>query len=256
MRKGIWTTTLLALSMLCLGGCGKELTAEEVLTKANEKQKTVTSMDADATMDMSMEIAGQSIEYDADLNIKANNLNSADLVMAMDMNMSILGEEMVMQGYYQDGYYYVDGMGEKVKMEMDITEAQEMMSQNSAFSEIPMEAYKSLEMTEENGMRVLTYVADGSMLTELVDSLTGGMMGNTLGDLEDMDMTLGDVSGQLTVDDDFNIVAQTMKMDMSVNIEGMEMSASVDMDMTINNPGEEVVIETPTDLDAYEEVEE
>ena len=41
-----------------------------------------------------------------------------------------------------------------------------------------------------------------------------------------------------------------------MNIEGMEMSASVDMDMTINNPGEEVVIETPTDLDAYEEVEE
>lgn len=247
---------MMALVMVCVAGCGsKQMTAEEVLAKATEKQQAMTSMDASMKMGVSMDIAGESIEYDADMDIKASNLNEEDMQMSMQTNMNILGQEMTMNTYYTDGYYYMDAMGEKGKMAMDIAEITDTLKQNSAFTEIPADAYKSLEMAEEGGNRVLTYVADGSKLTEVVNSLMGSMM-SALGGMEDMDMSLGDISGTLTVDKDFNVIAQTMKMDMTMTIEGMDVDASVDMDMTVNNPGQEVTVGLPDDLDSYEETTE
>lgn len=253
MKKRTVIAMMMALVLACLTGCGsKQLTAEEALAKAMEKQQAMTSMDIDMKMDVSMEIMGQTVDYDANMNIKAVNLNKEDMQMAMQTNINMLGQELAMNAYYTDGCYYMDAMGEKGKMEMDIAEVTDTLKQNSAFSEIPADAYQSLEMTEEGGNRVLTYVADGSQLTELADSLMGGMMG-VLGESESIDVNLGDVSGTLTVDKDFNIVAQTMKMDMDMTIEGMDVSASADIDITENNPGQEVTIELPDDLDSYEE---
>lgn len=256
MKKRTLISMMMALVMVCVAGCGsKQMTAEEVLAKATEQQKAMTSMDASMKMGMSMDIAGQSIEYDADMDVKASNLNEKDMQMAMKTDMDILGQEATMNAYYTDGCYYIDAMGEKSKMAMDIAEITDTLKQNSAFTEIPADAYKSLEMDEKGGERVLTYVADGSKLTEMMNSIMGSMMG-ALGETEDLDMTLGDISGTLTVDKDFNVIAQTMKMDMTMTIEGMDVSASVDMDMTVNNPGQEVTVELPDDLDSYEEMEE
>lgn len=249
---------VLALAMTCLAGCGsKQMTAEEVMAKATEKQQTMTGIDASTKMDISMEIAGQSIEYDGTMNFKASSLNKEGMQMAIETTINMFGQEMNMNTYYTDGFYYMDAMGEKGKMAMDLAEITETVKQNPAFGEIPADAYKSLEMSEEGGNRVLTYVADGSKLTDMIDSLMGGMMGS-LGETGDMDMdiSLGEVSGTLTVDKDFNAVAQTMKMDMTMTIEGMEVSATADVDMTINNPGQDVTVELPDDLDSYEEMEQ
>lgn len=257
MKSKKLAAALLVLSAVCLGGCGsKELTAEEVMEKATAKQQEMTSMDADAVMSMAMEADGQSIDYDMDMNIKADQLNSDDMKMYLEMDMNILGQDMSTTAYYEGGYYYVDSMGTKMKMEMDLSEVNQMVSQNSAFSQIPTEAYKTLEMTEEDGNYVITYVADGSKMTEMIDELMGSMLSSTLGETSDMDISLGDVSGTMTVNKDFYVIDQTMQLDMAMSMEGTEISTSVDMDMVLNNPGEAVTVEEPADLDAYEEITE
>lgn len=257
MRTRKLTAVLLALSMVCLAACGKKLTPEEVLKKATKKQQAMTNMDADCTMSVSMELAGQSVDYDADLHIKASGLNSEDLKMAMQMDASIMGQDMSANTYYTDGYYYTETMGEKMKMAMDIGEMTETLKQNSAFTEIPADAYKSLEMTTEGNNQIISFVADGSKMTELVNSVMGSMMSGMTGDTDSSDMGIGDVEGTLTVDKDFNVIEETIKgMSMKMTIEGMEMNASVDMDMVINNPGQEVAVDLPDDLDSYEEMTE
>ena len=208
MKKRTVIAAMMAMVMVCLAGCGsKEMTAEQVLAKATETQQTMKSMDADMKMTMSMDILGQTIDCDADMDIKVNNLNEEDMQMAMQTDFTMLGQEISMNTYYTDGYYYMDSMGEKEKQAMDIAEMADTLKQNSAFTEIPTDAFKSLEMTEEGNNRVLTYVADGTQLTEMVDSLMGSMLG-AMGGMDDMDISLGDVSGTLTVDKDFNVVAQ------------------------------------------------
>jgi len=256
MKKKTFISAVMALAMVCLAGCGsKTLTAEEVLAKATEKQQAMKSIDASMKMDISMEAAGQNVDYDADIAMKAANMNEEGMQMSMQTNMDILGQQMSMNTYYTDGCYYMDSMGEKMKMSMDIAEVTNTLKQNSAFTEIPADAYKSLEVEEKDGGRVLTYTADGSRLTEMIDSLMGSVMGS-MGEMDDMDIGLGDVSGTITLDKDFNVTAQTMKMDMTMTVEGMDVSASMDMDMTVNNPGQEVTVELPDDLDSYEEMEE
>ena len=39
-----------------------------------------------------------------------------------------------------------------------------------------------------------------------------------------------------------------------MSMEGQELKASIVADMTVNNPGQEVTVELPADLDTYEEV--
>lgn len=256
MRVKKVLAAVMALAMVCLSGCGQKVTAESVIKKATEKQQAQKSMDSDMKMKMSMSADGESLDYDMDMHILASGIGEDNMKMSMETTASVLGQEINMDMYYTDGWYYMDILDQKTKMEMDISEIEEQMKQNSLFTEISMDAYKSLELKEENGGYVVTYVADGTKLTEMVDSLMGSMLSGTLGDMDGMDMTLGDVSGTITTDKDCNVTAQTMKMTMTMSIEGTEMESTIDMDMTVNNPGQEVTVELPDDLDTYAEAQE
>lgn len=254
MKKKTILAAVMALAMAVTAGCGsRQMTAKEVLAKATETQMKMTSIDGTTKMTMTMNIEGQSVETISNMEIKAAGLTAEDLKMSTKTEMSIMGQNMTMNGYYTDGYYYMDYMGEKGKMAMDIAEMEKNLMQNNAFTEIPEDAYTTLEMTEEGDQRILTYVADGSKVTEMLDSVLGSTLG-LMGDTGDMDVDLKEISGTLTVDKDFNVAAQTMKMDMSMTIEGTAVDATVNMDMTLNDPGQEVTVELPDDLDTYEEI--
>lgn len=237
---------------LLLSGCGsKDLTPQQALEKAMEQQNSVTDMDSTGTMKMTMDMAGQSMSFDVDMDLKISNAGKEDMAMAMKAGMNMMGQDVVVNTYYQDGCYYVDSMGEKMKQEMDIQEALETVNQNSALTEIPMDAYTDLQMTTENGSRVISYTADGSKLGEWMDELFGSVLGGSMGGT-DMDLTIKSLSGTMTLNDDFMVTHETMKADMSMTIEGQDVSYSMDMDMTMNNPGETVTVELPDDLDTYE----
>lgn len=139
-------------------------------------------------------------------------------------------------------------------MAMDLSEMSERLKQNSAFMEIQADAYKSLELTEEGNHYVIDFEADGDKMNELAETLLDSMMSNALGDAGDFQMRVGEVQGVLTIDKDFNMVKQEMKMDMTMTVEDTDVSVALDMDMDVNNPGKEVEVELPDDLDTYEEI--
>lgn len=250
------TKKLIALVMvasLAISGCGKKVTAEEVLQKSVEKQKAITAMDADTTVKMTMQAEGQTMDMNMDVNVKAKDITSESMTMLMDGNMTMLGQEMPVKTFYKDGYQYTDSMGQKIKMAMPYEEMLSMANQNSTLSEIPMDAYKTLEMKKVDAGYELTFVADGTKVTELVDELLGSTMGESI---EGTEMTVKDINGTTVVDKDFNVLDMTMKLEMTMTVEGQEMSCVMDMVAKYNAYGENVTIEEPADLDQYMDEEE
>ena len=90
------------------------------------------------------------------------------------------------------------------------------------------------------------YIRDDKM-ADFVNSLMGSTMSGVTGGAEGMDLGLDNMSGTLTVDKDFNMLSQKVKMDMTMSMEGQEVKASIDADMTVNNPGQEVTVELQAD---------
>ena len=210
-------------------------------------------MDSSATIKMTMGAEGQTMDVNMTMDIKATYITSENMVMSMTGKMSMLGQEMPVTAYYKEGVYYTETMGMKTKMETPLAEAQQMLSQNSAFSEIPADAFKSLDMKSVDDGYELTYVADGSKISELASSLMGSMGQETL---PTEDMTINDISGTMTVNKDYVVTAQTMKLDMVMNVEGSEMTAVMEIDMKSNSTGDAVTVELPEDLDSYQDMSE
>ena len=250
------TKKLIALMMvasLAISGCGKKVTAEDVLQKSTAKQKEMTAMDADTTIKMTMQAEGQTMDMNMDVNVKAKDITSESMTMLMDGNMSMLGQEMPMKSFYKDGYQYTETMGQKVKVAMPYEDMLSMAGQNNTLSEIPMDAYKTLEMKQVDAGYELTFVADGTKVTELVDSLLGSTMGESLAGTE---MTVKDISGTTVVDKEFNVLDMSMKFEMTMAVEGQEMSCVMDMVAKYNAYNDDVTIEEPADLDEYMDQEE
>jgi len=193
------------------------------------------------------------MDINMDMAIKATDITSENMVMSMTGTMNMLGQEMPVTSYYKDGYNYTETMGVKTKTETPLAEAQSMISQNSAFSEIPSDAFKTLEMKEIDNGYELTYVADGAKVAELATSLMGSMGQSTVAA---EDLTINDISGTMSVDKDYVVTAQTMKLDMVMNVEGSEMTATMELDMKINASGDAVTVELPEDLDSYQDINE
>lgn len=253
--RSMWAGMMtLVLLIVCLAGCGNKLTAEQILEKATEKQQTMDDIDADIKMSMSMQAEGETVDYDVTMKMKESGITTESPKMAMQMDMNILGQSIRMNTYYTEGYSYTEAMGQKMKMAMDLSEMSERLKQNSAFMEIQADAYQSLELTEEGNHYVIDFEADGDKMNELAETLLDSMMSNALGDAGDFQMSVGEVQGVLTIDKDFNIVKQEMKMDMTMTVEDTDVSIALDMDMDVNNPGKEVEVELPDDLDTYEEI--
>ncbi len=247
-RVGMW---LMVFVMVCsLLGCSKEkeLTAEEVYALAYEKINSMPGMDAKMDMDMSMTAEGETMEVGLEADLLMENLNSEDMKMDMKMTMNMLGIGIDVQAYYVDGYYLMDMMGQKIKYPMPMDEA---MGQAAMMQEVAVEALSEITMTEEEGLRVLTYSVDMVKLTE-------GFMDDYLNSMGMAEMQDGleykSMQGVMKVNEEGYPVEITMELEMTMEMEGVQVDCTADMVAVYNNPGQPVTVEIP-DASAYIEVD-
>lgn len=257
--KKLMSLVLVIAMVVSLGACGKKDPAT-MYAEAMEKTSTLEDMEMQANIDMSMELLGMSMDMKMSMDLKAHGLTAEDAVMDMKMNMSMLGQEIPMQMWYSDGYYYTEAMDTKTKVAMPLDEVKAQMEGGMSSEAIPKDAFKEITAEKNGNNTILTYVADGSKMTEQIKESMAMLEEMDLG-LDEAAMAVEDVKGTITINPEGYVVAQTMETAFTMNVgevsegvDGGEMKIVMKMDGTYVNPGQPVTITLPNDLDSYIDV--
>ena len=160
--------------------------AKALYHQVSETQKSITDMNAFA--DFKISIGGSILEdtgVDAmnlrmEMNMKMNHMTEPQqmrYMMYSRTTMDGMEEPMIISAYYQDGCYYQDSMGQKVKMPMDIgTMMEQSMASAMAFEDEFENYLSNFRLWDEGENKVIGFVAEADQMNEyfqMVMSSTG-----------------------------------------------------------------------------------
>lgn len=235
--------------------------AKALYHQVNEKQKSITDMNAFA--DFKISIGGSILEDTGmdsmnlrmEMNMKMNHMTEPRqmrYMMYSRTTMDGLEEPMIISAYYQDGCYYQDSMGQKMKMSMDIGTMMEQSMASAMAFEDEMEGYLSnFRLWDEGENKVVGFVMEANRMNEYLQMVLGstGMSGL----LDIADLTMGDMIYEYVVDPAGNCIKIRMKMDMAMEADGERITMNLDGDIGIADPGQPVEVPTVPDPQAYQD---
>lgn len=237
--------------------------AKALYRQVNEQQKSITDMNAFA--DFKISIGGSILKdtgMDAmnmrmEMNMKMNHMTEPQqmrYMMYSRTTMEGMEEPMIISAYYQDGCYYQDSMGQKVKMPMDMgTMMEQSMASVMAFEDDFEEYLSNFRLWDEGENKVVGFVMEADQMDEYFQMVLGstGMSGL----LDTTGLTLGDVIYEYVVDPAGNCIKMRMKMDMAMEAEGETITMKLDGDIGIADPGQPVEVPAVPDPQAYQDFE-
>lgn len=254
MKKMIKTAAVImsTIMVFSMTACAKKADPKEVFDAAVKKNSELTSLDMDTTMKMTMTQGEETMDITVDMNMKMSNMNEDSMQYLADTKTSLMGQSMDARIFYKDGYYYMDGMGQKIKYPMDLTELMESVKQSTESTNLQSEQMKEITMAKEGDSTILTFTADPEKMNAYLSEVMGSMSG--MGTMDGMEMTFKEASGTYTVNKDGFYTDMTMKMSVDMAMEGESISMVLDLTGKVNNPGQDVTVEFP-DTEGYTEVE-
>lgn len=245
---------------------------EEALTKQNE----LDGMDMSMSTAVSMMIGDQINDITLDMDCQMNGLQSGDLAMAATMNYTMGGEQLSdtmnvltnARMYYTGGYLYMDMfdadvMGEdavdygKIKYPADIDSVMAQFGGSTDIMELNKEAISELTLEEDGDTKILRYALNADNTNSIIESVLG-QFGNTGSSISAELYQITECTGTMTINSDGYIESQSMDLAMNVSLGDEDAETvyySVNMDADILNPGQEVTVELPDDLDSYSDYE-
>lgn len=245
---------------------------EEALTKQNE----LDGMDMSMSTAVSMMIEDQINDITLDMDCQMNGLQSGDLAMAATMNYTMGGEQLSdtmnvltnARMYYTGGYLYMDMvdadvMGEdavdygKIKYPADIDSVMAQFGGSTDIMELNKEAISDLTLEEDGDTKILRYALNADNTNSIIESVLG-QFGNTGSSISAELYQITECTGTMTINSDGYIESQSMDLAMNVSLGDEDAETvyySVNMDADILNPGQEVTVELPDDLDSYSDYE-
>lgn len=246
----LWT------GLAALTGCGQKKDPYTVYTEATQKTSELTSMEStsETTISLAAEEAGLNMDIDMNMDIKISGIGSDSVLADIDMTIDMMGESTSVKSYYKDGYYYYGDSSNGVKYPMDIEEleSQILSASTQALNE---EDFKEISMEKKDKEYLLTYTINGDSMNEILDSLLSSVP--DLASLTDlgMELEMSDVSGTSTVNKDGYFTKAVLTIPMSMDIAGQSLSLEITNSNTYVDPGKEVTVELPDDLDSYQEID-
>lgn len=240
-------------SLLALGGCGEEKDPYTLYTEATQKTSELKSMEATSNMSISMTFGEENMDMDMVMDIKTANPGTADMQADIAMTTSVLGQSMTMQSYFSEGYYYLDAGTGKIKYPMEVAEMEKQLAGTNVMEGLKKEDFKEISMEKKDKDKIITYTISGDSMSSMVDTVLGAMAGQ-LGEAADMDMNISDITGSSTITADEYFSDVTLSMPFDISAQGQTITATIDMALTYVNPGKEVKVELPEDLDTYQDL--
>ncbi len=253
-RKSVklMTAVLACVGLLALAGCGKK-DPYTVYEEASKKSSALESMELNSDMDMTLSAAGQSMDISSSTKAKMSGVNSENMLADMDVTLETGGQSMTMKSYYKDGYYFTESGGQKIKYAMDLAQMQSQLESSALKTDLKKEDFKEISMEKKDKDYVITFNLSGETMSSLVDS-TLSSLGDFLNSA-DLKMEIADIAGTATVNKDGYFSDMTMKMPLTITIQDQEMTMDMNLSATYVNPGKEVTVEIPDNLDDYLEID-
>lgn len=249
MKKYLALITVLLLVGM-MAGCGKKMTAEERFDTVMNKNSKIMSMESEAETKMTMTVDNESMDMAMDMDIKMQRTEDK-LEMSTETTNKVLGQEMEMDIYYKDGYYYMTMMGEKLKMPMNI---EDMLKQveGANLPQLAVADMQKFEMKKQDADYQFTYTVKPEAMNKYMEQAMS-VVGDTGAAPEDIKILA--MSGVITANKDNVLKNQSTYIEMETTMEGKTMNIKVDMDCEYKSIGKPVTIEYPSDLDTYTEID-
>lgn len=251
MKKRILTTIMcVVLAMSSLAGCGKQDPKAE-LSKVMEQASKTGDVDMTSSMNISMESEGEKFDMPMEMAIKTKDSKSDKLTMEMTMDMEISGQNIQMQTYYADGYYYMDMSGSKLKYAMDIEEIKKQLESSTNYQELTSDMFQEVSMEEKGDTNVFSFKGNLDKMSDYLEKSLASLE-NAMS--QDLKYEFSDIEGTITADKNGEMKEMTMNFGMDLSAQGEKISATVQMTSKILATGESVKLDLP-DFEEYQEIE-
>ena len=250
MKKMIKTAAVImsTIMVFSMTACAKNADPKEVFDAAVKKNSELTSLDMDTTMKMTMTQGEETMDITVDMNMKMSNMNEDSMQYLADTKTSLMGQSMDARIFYKDGYYYMDGMGQKIKYPMDLNSMIASVEQTTAAADLAPSLMKSLSVREEGENRVLSYVADPAKMNAYVQDALKPLLGSM-----DVGMIIREVKGEYVINKDDYYMSMNMYMVMDMSSYGETLRIIMLLEGNFNNPGQPVNLELPS-TDGYSDL--
>lgn len=254
MKKCL-TVLLTAAMVLSLAACGGGKSggadAKTIYDEATKKTQELTSMDMTSVIDMQMTQGEETVDMKMNMDMKIADMNNEKMRYSAEGTTSVAGQDMEMSMYYENGYYYINTMGQKIKYAMDVTAMMEQIKQSTEGASVQSDYLKDISAKKDGDNQVLTFTVDAAKMDSYVQDMMEGMQ---MANLEGVTYTIKDASGEAVVNKDGYFTSAKMKMTLEMTMQGETVSMTMDVDSTYNNVGQTVEVTAP-DLEGYTEVD-
>lgn len=228
---------------------------------AAEKSGALTSVNMDYTMKVKVEADGSAIATNVSGNVQSSGKGDARKA-AVTGTMEMLGQSVPIASYYADGFSYAETLGMKVKTPVSYEDfAGEAGYSFADTGEMNETDFEGATVTEENGLTKIAL----PMSEALAEKLAGTAAESAAEGPGEMKFT--DFKAVFVIDAAGYLSEMTVDCTASVTMDlsdptgsGDESAAQQEMTMVINmtmkyvNPGEEVTVTLPENLDEYEDM--
>ncbi len=224
----------------------------EVVDSAIEKTNELTSYEAKMTMNISVEIEGETMEVPMVINMKFADLDKEAPKVYMSMESEELGDDAT--EIYMDSewvYMSMGGEGMKIKLEdyMDSVDEEDVEQYaNDILVSLPADILKDVEVTKNDaGNKVVAVEIDSAVFKDLFkDALD--TIEDQLPDIDDVDFENCKV--EVETSKKGYIAKYSMSFDMVMELYDMEANTHVSYVIEFINPGEDVTV---TPMEGYED---
>lgn len=249
--------------------------AVAVYEEMNQKQKSLT--DVNAYLDYLVKVNSDAMKMESrvEMNMKANHItvpenlrmntytrmtinkittgDPAEGPGKVSTNMNLSDKPMISNMYYEDGMYYMETMGQKIKQPMPLEQIMKSVQQIPGMENGGLEYIQNLKLRTEGEDRIFSYTMDVGKMNELLDQVMG-MSGMSAMVQSGAQISYDDISGEMVVGPDGFCKKSRMKMGMKMTMGESTISMSMDGDVGYADPGQPVEFPTP-DLNGYQLLE-
>lgn len=248
--KKCFILLLAAATALSLAACGGARDPKAIYDDASKKTSELTSMDVDSVVNMQMLQGEKPTDIKMSLNMKMAGINTESLKYLAQGTTDIAGQSIDISMYYENGYYYMNSMGQKIKYAMDLDAMMKQIKQTTEGAGMDSSYMKEITAKKDGGNQILTFTVDA----EKMDAYVQDIMGQVGTDMEGVTYTIKEAGGDATVSKEGYFTNSKIKMSMEMNSQGETISMTMDTDSTYNHPGRAVEVAAP-DLTGYTEID-
>lgn len=245
---------MVAVSVLSFASCNA-LKTEEVINKGIENTSKLTEFEANMNMVIDMKMTGMTMNMPMSVNMKVKDADKENPITYALMSMEMMGQKMDTESYMDDEFVYVVADGEGYKVSIEEAEGEYDFSEelNENFQKLPVDLLKDIELVKgEDGSYKATVNIPDETFKELYGDLLDEVSEASLGEVFD-GLTITNCVVTVTVKDDY-ATNYDLSFKISMEVEGMEVTADVTADYEIVNPGSSVTITPPEGYESFEEL--